>query len=372
MLKRFIALVLCLCFCVCFGCKKTEESDAPLVSADTETSTEVGTLPYSGSLVGFVLEDDGSLPSYMSMHGFLRTAENLCLSAKLYRAKDGLAAEEAVRKAHEEGCDAILIQNRSGSNNKAVSLAVSLGMKTAVPYTRCSVSGLDVNVVADEGEYIEDLVRGLAKRLEERGLRSGRILVYGEAADVEACYPQFLAAIQSDYPQYSLEAYPKYGSDEAAKEELIQYLLYNRDIKGMYVATSALAELAVEARNRASRLFRANGTPSPTPSPTPDPLAGEGMPLATPNPGLLTQISITIFATGISDTNLALFNDNDIYALCIEPYYEASAQALMLLDRLLRGEDASNASRVNRPIVYADTIDRYLAIYEQAKEMFDF
>ena len=106
----------------------------------------------------------------------------------------------------------------------------------------------------------------------------------------------------------------------------------------------------------------------PTPSPTPD-----SSPSAdpTPNPNLLKQISITAFGCGLSDENLALFNDNDIYALCIEPYYEAAATAAMMLDRLMLGEETADTVTVNRPIAYADTIDKYLAIYNEVKELFD-
>ena len=73
---------------------------------------------------------------------------------------------------------------------------------------------------------------------------------------------------------------------------------------------------------------------------------------------------------GLSDENLNLFYDNDIYGLCIEPYYEAAANATMQLDRLLLGEEAEQTMRVNRPIVYGDTMEKYLAIYEEVKGLF--
>ena len=66
----------------------------------------------------------------------------------------------------------------------------------------------------------------------------------------------------------------------------------------------------------------------------------------------------------------SLFYDNDIYGLCIEPYYEAAANATMQLDRLLLGEEAEQTMRVNRPIVYGDTMEKYLAIYEEVKGLF--
>jgi hypothetical protein len=42
----------------------------------------------------------------------------------------------------------------------------------------------------------------------------------------------------------------------------------------------------------------------------------------------------------------------------------------MTLDKLLHGDTVPAVSRVNRPIAYADTIDKYLAIQQQVKELF--
>ena len=44
--------------------------------------------------------------------------------------------------------------------------------------------------------------------------------------------------------------------------------------------------------------------------------------------------------------------------------------ATMQLDRLLLGEEAEQTMRVNRPIVYGDTMEKYLAIYEEVKGLF--
>ncbi len=316
-------------------------------------------------LLGFIVEDDGQMPAYMMMHGFLRTAENLGYPAKLYRAAPGEEAQEAVARALEEGCDALLIQNSGGANDGALGAAMQGGVYTAVPYDVCSLEGLDVNVVADDSEYIEELARGIANRMTERGLRSGKILVYG--IGTAGVYEKIQTAIAQYYPQFQVTAYERTSQGQAAVEELSTYLLYNRDIKGMYAVDTASAPLAVEARNQAIRLFRSEGTPSPTPEPS---LAPGQEPAPTPNPGLLTQISITAFGCGLSDENLRLFNDNDIYGLCIEPYYEAAANATMQLDRLLLGEEAERTMRVNRPIVYGDTINKYLAIYEEVQGLF--
>ncbi|MDR0839824.1 MAG: hypothetical protein LBN26_00330 [Christensenellaceae bacterium] len=359
-IKRILPLLLCaalLCACAKPG------SAEPQAAEETAPTPEP-TLAFGG-LLGFIIEDDGSIPCYMLMYGFLRTAENLGYPAKLYRAANGAAAQKAVEQAAKEGCAALLIHNPGGVNDAAVQSAIAAGLFAVVPYDVSAVEGLHCNVVADNTEYIEELSRGIAERMTERSLKSGRILVYG--AGIADCYEKIQSAIAQYYPQYGVVGMEREAEGAAAIDVLAEYLLYNRDIKGIYAVDTASAPIVVQARAQAVNRFKGG---APTPSPTPSKEDIEAEPTATPNPALLTQISITVFACGMSDENLALFRGNDIYGLCIEPYYEAAGSAVMVMDKLLSGEETPAVARVNRPIVYADTIDKYTAIYGQVKEMF--
>ncbi|MBQ4611864.1 MAG: hypothetical protein IJB30_09025 [Clostridia bacterium] len=340
---------------------------AETVSEEHIAAEEAAEAPKAGSgmrLMGFVVEDDGSMGTYMMMHGFLRTAENLGYPAKLYRI--GSDASAAVAEAREDGCGGLLIP---GGYTAAIAEAAQAGMYVVSPYYPCETDSADVNVVADGSEYIEELARGIAERMTERSLRSGRILVYGY--DPSVCFEEFDRAIEEYYPQFNTVTFIRTpgSGDEAAIEELANYILNNRDIKGLYASDVDSASIAVKARSRAISMFKEMEDDDEDDKPTPTPsLAPSAEP--TPNPGLLKQISITAFGCGLSDENLALFNDNDIYALCIEPYYEAAATAAMMLDRLFLGEETPATVTVNRPIAYGDTIDKYLAIYNEVKELF--
>ena len=373
--KRIVAAILIIAMLAAFGCKSEPAQEQPDEQAGANSSVNVyepTPEPYKlDEKLCMIIDDDGSIGAYMSMYGFLHTAEILGYPAKLFRAKAGQESEAAVKAAADEGFGALLIFDQNGVNDAAVSLAVSYGMKVVVPYHECGVPGIGSNVVADTSEYVEEICRGLAIRLTERSLKSGRILLYGN--DTSVCYDAFVAAVNEYYPQYKVVSFDrKAPGDEAAIDELAQFILYNRDIKGMYVVDNGLASIAVSARGRAQSIFRSEGAPSPTPTQEPpasgDPLA---TPEPTPNPGLLTAITITVFASGLSDENYKLFNDNDIYGLCIEPYYEACTQATMYLDKFLKGDEAPAAARVNRPIAYADTIEKYTVIFEKVKEMFE-
>lgn len=362
---------------LCAGCAKLHlplsQPEAEPVATATETAAVQTAAPIAvkrvPQLIGFIVYDDGSDKACMSMHGFLHMSENLGYPAKLYRAEAGETALSAVDAAIQDGCKGLLIQNENGANDQAVQKAVDAGLRVVVAYDRCSIEGITANVIADDTEYVEEVTRGIASRMMERSLKSGRILLYGAAPETVSA--PFEAAVQTYFPQYKTVVFQRQAAtEEEAVEELSNFLLYNRDIKGMYVSDSAHASIAVKGRAKAQSRFRSEGTPSPSPTIAPTPILPGQTPEPTVAPGLLTQISITVFASGVSDENLALLNEGDIYALCIEPYYEVYAQAAMTLDQALSGESIAAAASVNRPIANADTIDKYLAIYQQSKEMF--
>lgn len=365
-----IALIM-LCMCGCTGVQvddtaiNTTETDAPEQTGQpAENGTNVQNAAEAFPILGLIIDDDGSDSARLTMYGFLRTAETLCHASKVFRAKTGDEAMAAVDAAKAEGITALMIFNPDSKNDAAVEKAVSLGMDVVAPYYECKVAGIKANVVADTDEYYDELARGLAGRMEERSLKSGRILVYGR--DTEKAYEAFCASMKQNYPQFIVCQFARTAADEeGAIYELADFILNNRDIKGVYAVDEDAAPIAVKARSRAQKRFKSEGAPSPTPTPTPETAAGaSAQPEYTPNPALLTQIMITVFGTGLSGENYKLFNDNDIYALCIEPYYEAAAQGTMTLDRIVRGESIASVAQVNRPIVHSDTADKYTAIYE--------
>ncbi len=382
-MKRSIALLLAAILLLsCCACAENggAEDGAPheAVSPPAETPGAAGEQGESAAtstngkgfdLLGLVIEDDGSDRAYMTMYGFLHTAENLSYAAKIYRVGEGESILSAVERAVAEDVDALLVFDPASKGDAAIAYAAERGVKVVVPYYASSAVGLDANIIADPAEYYDELARGLAERMTERSLKSGRILIYGR--DTTEAYDAFSASIAEAYPQFRVESFQRTAADEqGAVEELAAYLLYNRDIKGMYVVDSDAASVAINARSEAQRRFRSEGAPSPTPTPAADLVPGV-TPAPTPNPGLLTQITITVFCNGLSDDNYELFNDNDIYALCIEPYYEAAAEATMTLDKLLAGDAVSTVTRVNRPIVYNETADKYKAIFDQMKALFN-
>ncbi len=372
------------------GCSRAEKNEkggqaeptaTPVVSAITETRAAQIT-PVSDKLIGFVVPNAKEENVRTALHGFLRTAENLGYPAKLYYADMGTAAVAAVEKAAEEGCYGLLIWNAGGLNDAAAARAGELSIPVVVPYHNANdAAGVTANVVADVLGYAEEVALGVAERMVERECKAGKILVYG--SDPAGIYQGFVEAITAYYPQYNVGAFTKMAAgEEAAIEELANHILENRDIKGLFCVDADGAKVAVRAREKAIKDFKASSSskatstpkttaaPSSTPSQetSPSPVPGPG---GTPVPeGLLKSITISVAGYGISDDTIALMRNNDIYAFVLEPYYEASAQSVMLLDRILRGESVPRAARLNMPIVRMESLDKYVLVREQSAAWF--
>lgn len=367
------ALCTALCLCACAAQTGAPQATPQPAAMPEAAPTVVAAEPSRISdafnptqhLIGFVLQNDGGMDAYTQMHGFLRTAESLNYAAKLFTYEGGMGAMTAVKQAAAEGCEALLFYDPEGYSQQAIALARESGMLTGVSYYP-SDAETDISVVADDSEYIREVAMGIAQRMQERSLKSGRILLYG--TNPAPYYESFKAAIDESYG-YGVVTFAAVATDSAgAAEELAQYILNNRDIKGLFCTDERSTAIAVTARSLAQKYFKgATPTPKlkPTPTPTPD-LVNTPVPSA-----LLKEILITVFGTGISEANMELISDNDIYGVVAEPYYDCAAQATMLMDKLMRGETVSADVRVNVPIARAETIDRYLAAYDQTREWFD-
>ena len=385
-LAALVCVLACLCACTA-PAAIAEPTQTPVPTATPDAAVRLST-----TMVGFIAPQGEDIALCTALHGFLRTAENLGYPAKVYRAAMGADAAHAVEAAHQEGCAGLLIWNPAGQNDPAIEQANSLRIPVVVPYFSASGAGVTANVATDIGGYSEEVARGIAERMVERECKAGKILVYGTNPQ-EAC-AAFRTAIDQYYPQYNVGYFVRTAfSQQGAIDELAEHILWNRDIKGLFCTDEDGALIAVRAREQAQREFKANGAPekagvatsddaasempspapegSPRPSAMPQPTASV-MPGATPVPeGLIKSITISVAGMGINDDNIALMKENDIYAFVAEPYYEASAQSLMVLDRILNGESVPQVTKVNMPIVRQDTLDKYELIYRQVQEWFD-
>ena len=366
------------------GCAKpaVQEPAATPTATLYQPQVQTNAVDVTNTLLGFIIPDSQDIALCTAMHGFLRTAENLGYPAKLYHAAAGAQSVAAVEQAAADGCKGLLIWDPNDSNAGALEKADALSIPAVVPYYNASGTGVTACVVSDLLGYTEEIALGLAERMVERECKAGKILVYGR--EPQPAYEKFVASIAEYYPQYNVGYFVRTGADEqTAIDELAEYILWNRDIKGLFCADTDGATIAVRAREKAQSRFKAEGapeastsakpttTPQVSASPGPEAAVPSASASATPVPaGLTKSILISVAGYGVSEETISLMRTEDIYAFVLEPYYEASAQSLMILDRILRGESVPAASRLNMPIVRKVTLDKYVYIYEQVQDWF--
>ena len=377
MTKRFFAILMALVLLLAIGCAQQEEVTEPAVTPQQdETFAEETPLPAvegfypADHLIGLVAADNGTLNAYYEMHGFLRTAEKLGYAARLF-SYTGVSAKAAMEEAIAAGCDGVVVYDPSGTASRdAIESAKQKGVFVVSSYY--ANANADAGVIADQTEYLEEVARSIAERMSERSLKTGKILIYGHAgAELETARIEFEKAIAAYYPGYTVVTFERgpIGTTKQADIDLLaNHIYFNRDIKGMFCIDDDGSDIAVKAREQAQKIFKGSlPTPAPTPEPTPAPA---GVTPAPVNENLLKEILISVFGSGITDENIELMEDNDIYAMISEPHYESAGQAAMLLDKLIRGQSVAAETGINIPIVRQDTLTKYQTIYEQVKEWF--
>ncbi|MDL2258094.1 substrate-binding domain-containing protein [Eubacteriales bacterium OttesenSCG-928-K08] len=372
---RYIAVLLAIILVLpLFGCKQNEQpvkTNEELQNEQQEglqQETHKPMLSVSQSLVGFIVPNIRDVGLCTVQHGFLRTAETMGYPAKLYYAAEGAAAVEAVDEAKLEGCVGLIIWSQNDRNAQAVARAAQVGLPVVVPYYSASGEGLSANVVADLQGYVEEVALSVAERMVERECKAGKILVYGRSP--VQTYEGFVSAIETYYPQYNVAYFERTATDQqSAIDELAQYILWNRDIKGLFCTDADGSLIAVKAREQAIKLFK-SGAPEDNAQNAENSLAAAPGPTPIPS-GLIKSIVISVAGYGLNEDTIALMRDNDIYAMVIEPYYEAGAQSLMLLDRILNGETVPEVSKLNMPIVRLTTLDKYVQIDQQVRAWFE-
>lgn len=383
-MKRIIALMMSLMCVAAIGCAHGEDNIDPTPSPNAPTPIPADSSSVYHDMIGFVVSDNGDTDTNVLMHGFLTTANELNRPAMLFKFK-GKSACEAVKTAAERGCKGIVI-DECDDMAEAVKLAKTYGMRV-VALSAEPIDGTDSRIYIDDAEYIRELCSALGERMKERNLKSGRILVYGE--DVDGAYSACTQVVREIYPMYGVISFTRTSADEqVATDELAEYILEHREIKGIIALSSDETNIAVEARKKASALFKERGgapsakptnkpqkTPAPTETPSQlpgkTPELGDAEPTLPPfSESLLKSITISIFGFGLTEKNIAHLEKNDLYGVCCDPSYNVGVYAATLLDMMMLRKAAEAEMRVLRPIVLRDTLERYMSVYDEVNRMF--
>lgn len=322
-------------------------------------------------LIGFVVKDETTYATCTMMYGFLQTAAELGNPSMLLKYDDkNTTSMQAVQQGIDAGCKGMIILNPSGANDNTISFAKSNGLFVISAVDK-DESEADVNVYVDSENHQFEMCNAALDRMTERSIskKGGRILIYGY--DPTPLYEKCLETVKEFYPQYGVLSFRRTTtSREDAINELAEYLLTHRGICSLVAIGEADAAVARDAREKIRKQVENKNIPE-------EASAIEGVP--NENGYTLPEIStalyetpeITIFGNGFTDENIKLIEKNAIRGASIIPYYDIAVNCVMLMDRLLKGETLPSYAKVNRPIVRQDTLEKYMTVYGEVKELFN-
>ncbi len=354
---RLIALLLCvLLLGGCTAAEPAQETPAPppaiittpqadLPAPSAEISEETADVfDPSAYLLGFI-GASSSFESKIAGHAFLRNAEGTGYPAKLYEAN-------AVNAAIADGVRGAVVA--AGVADTEIQKLLASGCKVVA---HREGTGADVSLYTDEADYCAEAARAMGEELIARKLIGG-VAVIADPETIEAA-DAFAESFSGSYPQYSVHV-QSVPLAEAERSAMIPSLA------GVFCLIPEAAGAWTAAKDAAAEALTPSATPrtaTPRPSPTPEDAAPTPVPTLAPH---AAAGSIVVIATDYTEENLALLDGGGVFAIAARPYFDASAQGMLLLDRLLRGVQVADRLRLNVPIVKKANIEKYRSIVDEA------
>ncbi len=362
---RLIAFLLCVLLCGCTPVD-TSETSAPLPPTPSTAPAEIDIIaPPNGDaapaldepldeplsvfdpseyLLGFIVSSN-TFEGRVAGHAFLRNAEGTGYPARLYETN-------AVNAAIADGCAGVLVSE--GIAEMEIAKLLSAGCKVVAQGNN---TGADVSLYTDAADYSAEAARAMGEELMARNLNGGVLVMADSKSSLAA--EAFAESFSGLYPQYSVhvQAVPL---SEAERKEMIP------ELAGVYCLIPEGAAAWVETIDAVAKELTPSATPrtsTPRPSPTPEDATPTPVPTLAPH---VAAGSIVVIATDYTAQNLDLLNSGDVFAIAARPYFDAAAQGMLLLDRLLRGAQVADRLRLNVPIIKTQNIAKYQSIVDEA------
>jgi ABC-type sugar transport system substrate-binding protein len=272
----------------------------------------------------------------------------------------------------------------------AVDRAKALGIKVIMPYYQYDDSDV-INIVVDQTSYAQDAVKLMQSKLQALYKSSGTIIIYGDDTTGIELYESALSGVSG----YTITKMSRGGKDaQTTTTELKDLMKTNRNIVAVLCVDSDGAPLWAQAASKAQAELKtqmqsatptpttkATPTPTPTPSPKPTPTptpiqtptdgsTPTPKPTATPKPWITNPV---IIAMDYTKDNISVIDSDGAYALIARPYFDASAQAVTIADKLMRGLSVpSDLTEMYVPVVTKNNIAKYEDILNEVIERFGY
>lgn len=274
------------------------------------------------NLFGYIVYDNADIDICTSMHGFIATAAELEVNAKLYGFTDKSTFDECVESAIADNCDAILIYAPDIDAAEAVRRIESQGIRAVTMFAEYD----DASCCITKEDNTSDILKILADKTE------GTILIYAsEVVDISGIAER----LKNDGYNRNIVLYTR--SSYAYKEAGDELLKYIQEYSGEKIT----AIYAIGDKNARPAALAAKGA----------------------------DHSITVIGCGITEVNEGLY-DSGIYALAVCPWYEITAEALHAMKNAANGIKTDDFSCTDH-IVTEDKLEKYVSIRESAAEWFN-
>lgn len=311
-LLAVLATLLLICVCCCNNRKTDNNSDAGLSgSAAVHTPSH---------LYGFIVKDDGNTGTYIAMHSFISTCDDIGVNAKLYRFKDSEGFNSCVKSAEADNCDAVLFYAPGFDVAESIRAFKAGGIATASLIDR--YENADCNILMSDPEL--DILEYLASDSEST------ILIYSSEQENTAEFSKKLT--ESNHTNKVRFLRRTDSEYDAAASSLKDYLLNNKDVKAIYAIGSKNARAASVSAKQADK-------------------------------------DIKVICENTTNISQAPYeNNNFAYAFC--PWHELAASGVHSVYKYLSGESAGDIYATVH-IVTEEKYEKYEKLQKSALDWFN-
>ena len=323
-----------------------EPEETPEATIEIKQAEGYVNLTGSKPVIGFVVEDDGQLLTRCSMHGFLRTAENLSYPSRIYRYEAGSSATMLIDQAYADGCKGLIIWAESQELVSAANYASQRGMEVVIARAEGDLSvsaeesGAKAVLSPNPDDYCAEAVRLMCETTISRGNTTGVIVVAREAGAHQDIVDACQRVLDASYPDFVLQDMPLAATQEETEAQAKEFINNNRNIVGVLGLSPTSATAWYNGEVAAEKEYDFKVTP-------------------------------VIMGLDYTDENISLVANSKIYCLIARPYYTSAAQAMMVMDSLLHGVIVQEDVRVNAPMIRKKDIEKYSDIVSEVKEWFE-
>ncbi|MFD0714708.1 sugar ABC transporter substrate-binding protein [Paenibacillus sp. GCM10027626] len=338
-MRKWLAIMLAAVMLIVAGCSKNAEQAKPSDTSGAEVQ-QGGDKAYDPKdhPLAIVMILKGHPVHNIVQIGFLEKAKELGYPAEILAGDDANSANAiAMGEAGIlKGVRGMLVWAHEQSFFPFIKKASDSQIKVVVPHfpvAEGEAPGLDVNLTADPYKYGQDAAKAIAEKVGGKGtvaITQGSFnILENKAAE------GFKKMMYDNYPDIKVLAPIEEGFDPAiAVGKAVGIIQSNNDLVGAFSTTGGGAATWAGAKDQTRKS------------------------------------DLICIGMDYTEQNIDLVKSGKIYGIVAQPLYEEAQESVVILDKLLRGEQLPYFKPLEAPVVTAEGIDKYAEIIMKVKEYF--